>query len=288
MANGATEFMDVTTEAAFIPTIWSKYVIRAREQKLLFARLVNRKYEDDASYGATINIPNVSHLTTGLKNLSANTAVNYETVTEVSTQITIGTWAYSAIAVESATKKQSYKDLMQLYAPEQGYALGLRVDDDLAALVDDLTTNQTGTMGSAVTFEQFKQARRMLNDANVPRKGRVACFSPQSEEDLLGLAQFTSEDYSKLQGSVDDDDDMGFIGTWFRMPIYVSTNVEGDNTAGHDNCMFHQDAFALVMQMNPTSHTFFDVDYLAMKSVVEQLYGVKTVRDDHAVWMKAG
>ena len=287
MASGATEFIDVTTAAVMIPTIWSKYVIRAREQKLCFARLFTRKYEDDLTYGATINVPGVSHLTARTKNMSANTAVLFETNTESTTAITIGTWGYAAMATETATKKQTYKDQMELYAPEMGYALALQVDDDIAALVDDLSTNAVGTLGSPPTYEQFIGARTKLNNANVPRKGRFAIYSPASEEGFLQLDQFVNNDYSKLQGGVDDDDDMGFIGRWFRMPIYVSTNVEGDDTVGHDNVMAHSEAMTVVMQMEPTTHKWLDINYLADKVVVEQLYGVKTMRDDHAVWAKA-
>lgn len=287
LASGATEFVDVTTADQFIDEIWSKYVIRAREQRLVFARLATRKYEDGASHGDTIHVPQVAHLTSRTKNLSANTAVLFETDTGTHVNITIGTWEYVAMAVESATAKQSYKDLIELYAPEMGYALALGVDDALAALVDDFGTNVVGTLGSMPTYEQFLEARRLLNDANVPRKGRVGVFSPAAEEGFLQLDQFVRNDYSKLQGKEDDDDDMGYIGSWLNIPIYVSTNVEGDNTTGHDNTIFHPDAMALVMQMTPTTHRWFDINYLASKVVTEQLYGVKEMRDDHGVWFKA-
>lgn len=286
-ASGATEFFDVTIADQLIPEIWSKYVIRAREQKLCFARLATRKYEDDLSYGDLIRVPQVQHLNARSKNLSANTAVTFETDTSTAVQITIGTWSYVAMAVETATAKQSYKDIIELYAPEMGYALALAVDDDLAALVDDLTTNVTGSMGAMPTYEQFLEMRRKLNDANVPRKGRVGVFSPMAEEGFLALDQFVRNDYARVQGKTDDDDDMGYVGSWFGIPIYVSTNVEGDNTAGHDNTIFHSEAFACCMQMEPTTHRWLDINYLANKIVTEQLYGVKTMRDDHAGWFKA-
>ncbi len=287
MASGATEFIDATTAAVYIPTLWSKYVIRAREQKLCFAKLFTRKYENDAPYGATINVPGVSHLTGRTKNMSANTAVVFETNTESTTAITIGTWGSAAMATETATAKQCYKDQMELYAPELGYALALQVDDDMAALVDDLTTNNVGTLGAFPTYEQWLQSRRLLNDANVPRKGRFSIISPAAEEGRGIRDQFIRSDYSKVQGAVDDDDDMGYIGSWWRIPIYVSTNVEGDNTVGHDNVMAHSEAMTVVMQMEPTTHKWLDINFLADKVVVEQLYGVKTMRDDHAVWLKA-
>jgi N4-gp56 family major capsid protein len=289
MANssGATEFVDVTTADQLIDEIWSKYIIRAREQKLCFGRAATRKYEEGLSHGDTVHVPQVAHMTPQTKNLSANTAVLFETDTSTHVDITIGTWSYVAMAVETATAKQSYKDIIELYAPEMGYALALAVDDDLAALVDDFGTNVVGSLGSLPTYEQFLEARRKLNDANVPRKGRVGIFSPMAEEGFLQLDQFIRNDYSKIQGSKDDDDDMGYVGSWFGIPIYVSTNVEGDNTAGHDNTIMHSEAIACCMQMKPTTHRWLDINYLANKVVTEQLYGVKEMRDDHGTWFKA-
>lgn len=286
-ASGATEFWDTTIADQLIPEIWSKYIIRARPQKMVFAKLFTSKYQEDLSYGDTIHVPQVQHLTARTKNLSANTAVLFETDTSTSVNITIGTWGYVAQGVETATAKQSYKDIVELYAPELGYALGLQVDDDMAALPDDLTTNFVGALGAPPTYEQFNQGRRQLNDGNVPRKGRFSIFSPAAEEGLMLLDQFVRNDYSKLQGSKDDSDDMGYVGSWFNIPVYVSTNVEGDNTVGHDNVMAHEEAFTAVMQMEPTTHKWFDINYLTDKVVVEQLYGVKLMRDDHAVWFKA-
>lgn len=286
-ASGATEFVDATTADEYIDEIWSKYIIRAREQKLVFARLATRKYESDISHGDTIHVPQVAHLNSRTKNLSANTAVLFETDTSTHVDITIGTWSYVAMAVETATAKQSYKDLIELYGPEMGYALALAVDDDLAGLVDDFATNIVGSLGALPSYEDFLKSRRLLNDANVSRKGRVGVFSPAAEEGFLQLDQFIRTDYSKIQGAKDDDDDMGYVGSWFGIPIYVSTNVEGDNTAGHDNAMFHSEAIACVMQMTPTTHRWLDINYLANKVVTEQLYGVKEMRDDHGVWFRA-
>jgi N4-gp56 family major capsid protein len=286
-ASGASEFVDATTADQYIDEIWSKYIIRAREQRLCFARIATRKYQEGLSHGETIHVPQVAHLTPQTKNLAANTAVLFETDTGTHVDITIGTWSYVAMAVETATAKQSYKDLIELYGPEMGYALALAVDDDLAALVDDFGTNIVGSLGSLPTYEQFLEARRKLNDANVPRKGRAGIFSPMAEEGFLQLDQFIRNDYSRIQGKTDDDDDMGYVGSWFGIPIYVSTNVEGDNTAGHDNTIMHSEAIACCMQMKPTTHRWLDINYLANKVVTEQLYGVKEMRDDHGTWFKA-
>ena len=40
------------------------------------------------------------------------------------------------------------------------------------------------------------------------------------------------------------------------------------------------------MQMTPTAHSQFDIDYLADKVVIEQVHGSSEQRDDHGVFMK--
>lgn len=288
MASGTTEFMDTVTEAVFIKTVWSKRAQVAREKNLVAAKLVNRIYEQDATMGSAINVPNISDLTANTKNTSSNAAVVFETVTESSTQITIGTWVYNGIALETATEQQVDRDLLEAYAPKQGYALGLKVDDDLLALPDDLTTNIVGALGTDIDYETALEARQKLLDNDVPLEDVVAIISPAQETGFMKLPQFVNSDFNVLQGERTNraNIDRAFIGSWMQIPLYRSTNVEGSNAAGHDNVMFHKEAFALVMQMRPTTHTFFDINYLTRKVVVEQLYGLKTMRDSHAVWLK--
>ena len=49
MATGATEFIDNTTADVFIPELWSMEAIVARENQLVFANLVDRKFENGLS-----------------------------------------------------------------------------------------------------------------------------------------------------------------------------------------------------------------------------------------------
>ena len=60
MATGATEFIDNTTADVFIPEIWSPLAIVAREAQLVFAKLVDRKFEDGLTKGDKIHVPNIS------------------------------------------------------------------------------------------------------------------------------------------------------------------------------------------------------------------------------------
>ena len=284
MATGAEEFIDNTTADVFIPEIWSPLAIVAREAQLVFAKLVDRKFEDGLSSGDTIHVPSVSDLAARSK--SANTAITYETVTETNTDITISTHKYAAIAVESITKVQNNRDQLQLYAGKLGYALGLDVDDTLAGLVDDFS-NTVGTLATENTLAEFLRAIQYLDDANAPAENRYFVIAPAGQTGLMKLDSYTHNDYSMLHGEGRNTAlEFAYVSSFLNVPVYKSTNVEGDNSAGHDNTIFQKDAIALVMQMNPTMHSMFDIDYFADKVAIEQLYGTKEMRDDHGVWIK--
>ena len=284
MATGAEEFIDNATADVFIPEIWSPLAIVAREAQLVFAKLVDRKFEDGLSSGDTIHVPSVSDLAARSK--SANTAITYETVTETNTDITISTHKYAAIAVESITKVQNNRDQLQLYAGKLGYALGLDVDDTLAGLVDDFS-NTVGTLATENTLAEFLRAIQYLDDANAPAENRYFVIAPAGQTGLMKLDSYTHNDYSMLHGEGRNTAlEFAYVSSFLNVPVYKSTNVEGDNSAGHDNTIFQKDAIALVMQMNPTMHSMFDIDYFADKVAIEQLYGTKEMRDDHGVWIK--
>ena len=271
MAAGATEFIDNTTADVFIPELWSMEAIVARENQLVFANLVDRKFESGLSYGDTIHVPGVSNLAVRTK--STNGAVTYETVTESNTDISIGTHQYAAIALENITRVQNNRDQLQLYAGKLGYALALAVDDVLAGLIDNFTQT-VGTLAVEFTDDDILRARQYLDDADAPQDGRVMVVSPAQETGLLKLDRFVHNDYEAVHGPARETGlEKAYVSSFMGMPIYRSVNVEGTNAAGHDNGMFQKEALALVMQISPKTYHQFDIDYIVDKVVIEQLYG---------------
>ena len=284
MATGATEFIDNTTADVFIPEIWSPLAIVAREQQLVFAKLVDRRFEDGLSAGDTIHVPGVSDLAARTK--STNTAITYETVTESNTDITIITHKYAAIAVESITKVQNNRDQLQLYAGKLGYALGLDVDDTLAGLPDNFSQT-VGTLAAENTYHDYLRAIQYLDDANAPAESRYFVISPAAEVGLMKQDIYTNNDYTMLHGEGRNTAlEFAYVSSFLNIPVYKTTNVEGSNSAGHDNTLFQKETIALVMQMAPQMHSMFDIDYFADKVAIEQLYGTQEMRDDHGVWIK--
>jgi len=284
MATGTTEFIDNTTADVFIPELWSQEAIVQRENTLIFAPLVDRRFESGLSFGDLIHVPSVGNLAVRTK--SANTAITYETITETQTDITIATHEYVAIAIEDITKIQANRDQMQLYAGKLGYALALAVDDVLAGLMDNFS-QIVGSLGVNLVDDDLLRAQQYLDDADAPMDSRYMVVSPAEASGMLKLDRFVHNDYQVLHGDLQTTDAArAYITSFLGMAIYKSVNVEGTNAAGHDNAMFHKNAIALVMQQSVKAYHHFDIDFIVDKVAMTQLYGTQEMRDDHGVFMR--
>lgn len=282
-----TEFIDSGTADVFIPEIWSMLVLAAREANLVWAPLVDRKYEAELKYGDILYVNSLSNLTIQTKAKSSNTAINYQSVTETKTDITVTTWQYVAMAVESIVKVQNMKDQLAMYSGKMGYCLALGIDDAIATRISAFS-NTVGSLATELTDDNILRARQYLNDANAPMDGRAIVISPGAETGFLKLDKYIRDDYKGVHGDGARETGLqqAYVTSFYRMPVYVSTNVDGTNPAGHDNAMLQKESIALVVQMKPTMHTAYDIDYFVDKVAVEQLHGSAEMRDDHGVWMK--
>lgn len=285
MATGTTEFIDNTTADNSIPELWSRRLIISRQDKLCFEDLVDTDYKEAMKFGDTIHVGSRGHLSVRTK--TANTAITFETETPTNTDILINVNEYAAIAVENVTTVQSMLDLIETYTPEMSYALDKAVDDVLAGLVDDFSTNVVGSLGIDLSYADLLEARRMLADANVPDEEINIVVSPIQEAYWLTLDHFINRDYTESTGAGKGfKGKKAYIGHWMTFPVWRSVNVEGSNAAGHDNAMFHKSALALVKQQAPKTTSQYDIDYDARKVLSTQIYGSKEMRDDHGVFMR--
>jgi|TARA_Y100000310_G_scaffold81946_1_gene78563 hypothetical protein len=278
MAKGATEFIDLTTADVYLEEKWSQTLTVAREKKLVFAQNVDRQFEGELKKGQILRIGNITQPTATAK--SANTALTYETVTETESTITINTYYYTAVALEDVIKPMVSVALLEKYVPGLAYGLGLQEDSDLAALIDDGTISQTvGTLGTELTYDNLVRADQYLNDANVPDDDRVIIISPAQKAGFLKMDEFINRDYQDIRN--------GILGSWMNYPIFVSSNTNGSNAAGHDCVMMHKECIAHVSQIKPQVKSFWDIDYFCAKMAALTTYGSTIRRADHGVWLKA-
>ena len=283
MATGATEFMDKTTQDYYIAEMWSPVVLEAYEANLLFANLVDRRFDKHMKSGDTLHVQDVANLTATAK--SESSAVLYETVSVSKIDISVDQFYYAAIAVERVVEVQAMLDQAKLWGPKLSYALALQVDDTLAGLVDNFS-QYVGTLNVPSSVDNWIRAVQYLDDANAPDDERFAVVAPAEWANIIKQDFFVRSEYKDSVGQLSAKAKRGFFGSALGVDFFKSSNVEGANGSGHDNGVFQRQALTLVQQLAPEVETQYDIDYLARKVVAFEMFGTAEMRDTSGVWVK--
>jgi N4-gp56 family major capsid protein len=274
----ATAPMTVTTGAVFVPEIWAKDLMKATQSNLVMANLVKRFDGEVSAYGDTIHVGNVSHLTATA--VTPGSDVNTQAPTETEVVILVDQHFESSFEIHDRLKFQAKYRLAEEYKAEAGYALAKNIDSALTALYAGLT-QYVGSGSVQITDANLLAAKLKLDNADVPRTNRYLVVSPSAESDMLAIDKFVRADAIGSGDAIKN----GMIGKLYGMEIYSSTNivVEDDTTDVVHNLMFHKDAFGLALQKDITVEKNRDPRSLSDIYISQILYGVKELRDDHAV-----
>lgn len=275
-----------TTAADSNPAITSKEVIMFREANLGFSGTVSSKYYDEAGVGTSIRWTPISAPNSGASRTksegNSGQDIVYDATTETAITMTINQHKYSAFELEEFEENLTIVDLQEKYTKAAAYVVDLAVDDALAALVDDFSQT-VGTLAVDHTDDDLTRAVQYLDDANAPADGRFLAVSPAAKRTMLLTDRYASSDFNRGGGS---NIIKGQFGELYGLTPFVSTNVEGTNAAGHDNAVYHRDAIALGMRMQPKTRVFDDIQNLSTQVAISVIYGVVEPRDDHGVWLK--
>jgi hypothetical protein len=271
----ADAYFSATESAVFIPEVWAKEVLKARESALRMANRVERYDVDFASGGDILHIPGLSNLTAG--NISTSTgALDSSSVTESDTTLTVDQWKGIIIDVLDIVKKQSRYNLMDLYAPKMGYALAKVVDTALLAKYDGLSQS-VGADSTDLTDANIRRAIQYLDDADAPFEDRFAVIKPAQKNAILGIDKFVRYDATGNGSRIQTGD----IGEIYGVKFMVSSNVAVSG-AETKNMMWQKSAFGLAMVKNITVEKLARTKF-SDRLAASELYGSAELRDDHAV-----
>lgn len=272
----------VTTAANAIPEEWSSETLMEMQAKLGLKDRVTRRFEDGHRVGDTIHIYNITNPTANDK--TANTALTPETFTEATTAVTIDVHKAVAFRIEKIVDIFSNLDLRQQYIKGGAYSLAKAVDVEIGGLFDAFTQN-IGTLAIGLTDDERLQAMQELLDENVPFDNPDDLTWALSPKEFL-TNWLPNERISNMQygggNSVLKDARLGQV---YGATTFMSTTIEGDNTNGHDNALFHKEALALVMQETPTWDSWRNPLHLADEVVCDSIWGVDEIRDKAGVWL---
>ena len=279
-----------TTVTHEIPELWSAITADDREENLIVFNTYDRRYESEAGSSAydTINILSVGNFTTG-PTLGVGATLTYEAgVLNAPVQLVIDTHAYHAFDLETEAELMTDISLMSKLSHKSGYAVALKMDDDAAGMIDDFGTNVVGTLGQALDEEDVRTAQRMLDDAIVPEDGRVFIMAPIPLSHFMGIDKLTNNLFASRVGNlnVQENKRRGTKGHLHGATWMVTGNVEGSNSAGHDNGMYHAEVVAVAVIDNMRTAKAYEIDTDSDKFAMHSIYGLIEVRDDHGVFMR--
>jgi len=189
----ADVFSTQTTHANWIPEVWSRELIRARESVLIMANLVKRFDSEIARYGDIIHVPAVSNLTAG--NIStADGSLDSQSPTESEVLVTVNQWKGVVLKLLDIAKAQTMPDFMAEYTGKMGYALGLAVESSLTALGAGFSQSVGAYNTNTLTDASLRDAIQKLDDARVPFSDRHLVIKPVIKNALLGIDKFVRFD----------------------------------------------------------------------------------------------
>lgn len=283
--------MTTTTGDVFRPEVWSPEVLRATENALVMANLVKRFDSLVSGKGDVINIPNLSNLTASDK--SASTQVTLQAPSETNTQISINKHKESSFLIEDLLKVQANYELMAEYTQKAGESIARQIDTDLLTEYTNFTNTDVGTYGADITDAVIVAANEALDLANAPSEDRAFVIYPTQKSALLRLDKFVKTDYlGQYQSPTVIRTGLPSRYMWgdiYGVPTYYTKQVV--LTAGTPqqihNILFHKEALALALQLAPRTQSQYILEYLSNLTVVDTIYGVKTIRTDFGVEVRS-
>ena len=287
----ATTDTDTTNLSSSVPQMYSHMTADYREANFLYVNLFDRKYEADLSEGDRVFIHGVDRFAaetaTQANTLGVAGSLTFDEANLIARiSLIADTHIYQAFDLEYEADLFSNIGLMEKLTKASGYAVAHRIDDDAAGLIDNFSQT-VGTLAVGFTEADIKRGVQYLNDAFAPEDSRVFVFSPAEQMNLFGIERFVNAQYSASIGNVNVDAKYkGYVTNILGMDWYMSLNVEGTNSAGHDCGMWQKEACAtlIVEESRPVSH--YEISTDTTRYAVHAIYGFVEVRDDHGVFMK--
>lgn len=295
MALGSNQ-MTITTGDVFIPEIWSRKTQRAVESTLVLANLVLRFDDELTDGGDLLRVPMVSNLTANAK--AANTQVTLNAPTENQFTMNINRHFEASYLVEDRLKAQSKYNLMEQYSGKAGYAIGQRIDSDIAGLYSGLSQT-VGNSTTDIIDANIVRGIQYLDDADAPQTDRYFVIKPAglahlrlidkfSRFDALGISPNPASgagglaNYGSVVRRVGPN---GFVGVVYNVEVYMSTNLteESGTSDTIHNLLFQKEAFALGMQRKPRTQFQYKQEYLGTLATTDALWGFAEYRDTFGV-----
>lgn len=286
-----TDYMDVTTNAAVIPTIVAAETLGHLAASLSLAGAVARDWDDEvAEQGDTVTVGIRGALSANDKAAGSDVTVQDPTTTGV--DVVLDKHKEVTFGDEDIARMFTRPNLIQGYAQDAALVLLEQVEADLAALYAGFS--QTIDASAGLDEADFRNAQRLLNAAKAPQLNRWAHLHEDAFSEVMALDKVINSDYQGGAGVRAMQE--GAAGFLYGFNIALNQNIVVATTC--KNIFHHRDAMALavrpmraterrnveqvVMSENDLSIRVtmsYNANALAEQMTVDMIYGVKELRD---------
>lgn len=274
----------VTTDAVFIPQMYSKLVLAARHSNLVAAKLFENR-TSDGKMGSAVDFPIKSVMSSVAWTEGKRLTDNLATTTETKKTITMNQEVVAPFHISKRVKNQSLYDQVALSAKESMYAVEKTIDTYILSKSADWTNSAVGTAGQAITNLICTSAKEALDIVDVPAEDRFWILDPRCRTDLFNLTgnYFTSMDFAGEKAMLN-----GKVGMILGDPVYFSTNLPTATTGSpattyRKNIYAHKQAIGVVLQRDADYEIEYDIDTQGWIGNTSALFGASALRLDHGV-----
>jgi len=273
--------MAVSINNAFV-TLFDSEVKQAYQGQRLLAGVTR---ERSGVEGSTVKFPKIGKGSATIRVPQTDVTplnVTYSQVTATMSDFIAA--EYSDIFNQQKVNFNERQELVQVVSGAIARRMDQVVLDALAAASSPGTVaNSIGGANTDLNIEKLREAKKIMDQKNVPSEGRTMLIHANSLSALLGLTEVTSADFASVKALVTGDVDT-FMG--FKFITFGDRDEGGlaiDGSSDRTLFAFHRDALGLGIGMNETSR----VDYIPEKTsfLVASMFsaGAVAIDDDGIV-----
>ena len=191
----------------------------------------------------TVKIPRTGSFS--VTNKAENTATTTANLTFATDSIELNIHGHIVAEIEDIAAEQSVLDIEAVYMERMATAMALYVDNQIAgAIVKGTNEIQlSGASNLVLTLSNITDARKQLNEADVPQEDRWLAIPAAQEEAMLNLDNFTSADkYGSRDALVN-----GEIGRVYGFRVVVTNQF----ASASEFTAYHKSHVAFARQVSP-------------------------------------
>lgn len=229
----------------------------------------------DAKSGEdTIKIPRADGFSADDK--SENTALTTQAITFVTDDLPLDKHKAVLAKLEDIANIQATPDVVNQILSRMASEIALQIDRDIvnclkatsAAAPDHRVAYANSGTDNTLGKADILEARKLLHTQNVPFNQCYIGVNPASEVNLLAIDDFVHVNkYGSPEGLVN-----GELGKLYGAPVVMSNEFDEFETL-----VWHPTHVGFAMQRRPSFERDRDLDNIATKYLVNQIYGCQTL-----------